>query len=475
MKIETRTIATSSLWMTGSFIFAKLSQLISQVFLAHLLSPTDFGVWGMVLIVTTLSALFKDAAIAGVLVQRGFDDRKLVDAVYSLGINISVGMFVIQVLLGFPLAQFFGEPLVFPLTAVVALVFLLGAGAGCHGAVLQREMKFAHLAVADAASGLARLVGTVSCAALGGGVWSFAVAEITMAAVDAVFKRYFSGYRFTYHLIPDRLVMSEVRGYIGSLIGINLAVYVNTSGDNLIIGRLLGSQSLGYYNLAYQLAMLPTFALSQINRINFSVLSQRDLPGQKVYLCRMLELYSLLYAPVYGVAYIIAPKIIPLVYGSQWTPSVGLFQIVLVFAYARGFMSILGTALNAVDKPHINAAINWALVPLSLPAYFVGVRLGGAAGCAVAVAVVMGVGATIWFWLAMCRALQWSVFVTSQPVLLPTFTCAIAVAGVLVMPLPVYLQSILMLSIYAIILTVFSGGRIPLMLIGVVKRLFESQ
>ncbi|MBA3921521.1 MAG: hypothetical protein H0X31_07410 [Nostocaceae cyanobacterium] len=56
---------------------------------------------------------------------------------------------------------------------------------------------------------------------------------------------------------------------------------------------------------------------------------------------------------------------------------------------------------------------------------------------------------------------------------LRTRTRAIAIAStsVLAIPLPIYLQSILMLLIYAIILTVFSGGRIPLMLIRVGKRL----
>jgi O-antigen/teichoic acid export membrane protein len=56
-------------------MLAKFSQLIAQIVLARLLSPKDFGVWAMVLIVTTLSALFRDASIAGVLVYRGLDDK----------------------------------------------------------------------------------------------------------------------------------------------------------------------------------------------------------------------------------------------------------------------------------------------------------------------------------------------------------------------------------------------------------------
>ncbi|MDY6902264.1 MAG: oligosaccharide flippase family protein, partial [Cyanobacteriota bacterium] len=94
--ISTKKIASSGLWLTASFGFAKVSQLVAQIFLARLLSPEDFGIWGMVLIVTTLSSLFKDTAIATVLVQRGLDDKKLVNAVYSLGVNISIVMFVVQ-------------------------------------------------------------------------------------------------------------------------------------------------------------------------------------------------------------------------------------------------------------------------------------------------------------------------------------------------------------------------------------------
>ncbi|MEM6402132.1 MAG: lipopolysaccharide biosynthesis protein [Cyanobacteria bacterium P01_D01_bin.116] len=472
--ISTKKIASSGLWVIASFAFAKISQLVAQIFLARLLSPEDFGVWGMVLIVTTLSGLFKDTAIATVLVQRGLDDKKLVNAVYSLGVNISIVMFVVQALAGFPLAKFFDEPLVFPLTLTVALIFIIGAGAGSHNAVLQRQMKFRELAITDSCAGFARFATAVVCAFFGAGVWSFAIAEIVTSIVDALFKRYFSRYHFEYHFKPDSKAIHEVRAYISSLIGINLAVYANTNADNLIIGRLIGATSLGYYNLAYQLAMLPTFALSQINRVNFSVLSQQDDKGRKIYLCRILEMYAVIYAAIYGIGFIIAPWIIPLVYGKQWIPTVRIFQIVMIFAYARGFMSILGTALNAIDKPNINALINWILVPLSIPAFFVGAKLGGVTGVAIAVAIVMGIGASIWFWLAVSRTAQWNIMELLKPVILPTLTVTIALLIVINLPLSAslktFIQPLILIAIYTIVLSVFSMGRIPRLFFNLVKR-----
>jgi len=467
-------IARSSLWLAASFMLAKFSQLIAQIVLARLLSPKDFGVWAMVLIVTTLSALFRDASIAGVLVYRGLDDKRLVDAVYSLGINISVGMFVLQVLGGFPLSQFFGVPILLPLTACVALVFLIGAGAGSHSAVLSRQMKFRELAICDTAASFARYGGALLCAALGGGVWSFAAGEIAMALVDSLLKRWLSKYHFTYHFIPDSSAVAEVRGYISGLIGINLAVYANLNGDNFVIGRLLGTQALGYYNLAYQLAMLPAIAISQINRVNFSALSQQNKESQRTYLSQALELYALISAPIYGVAFVAAPWVIPLVYGSKWVAAVGIFQIVLVFAYARGFMSILGTALNALNRPGINAAINWVLVPLSVPSYLLGAKLGGITGVAIAVALVMGVVATAWFWLVTCRAAGWKIGTLTEPIILPTVTISVTLVTVIAVPLPIYLQPYLqplaIIFIYGLALSVFSAGRIPKMLSSMVRQ-----
>ncbi|NER25271.1 MAG: oligosaccharide flippase family protein [Symploca sp. SIO1C2] len=462
--ISASKIAKSSLWLTSSFVLAKSSQLISQVFLARLLQPEDFGIWGMVLVVVTLSDLFKDKATAQVLVQRGLDNRKLVDAVYSLGVNISVGMFIAQALIAFPLSQFFERPILFPLTALTGLVFVIGAGAGAHGAVLQRRMKFRELAICDTAAGLARFGGGVICATLGGGVWSFAVAEISFSLVDAFSKKWLSGYRFTYHLIPDSSATKEVWGYISSLMGINLAVYVNTNGDNFLVGKLLGAASLGYYNLAYQLAMLPTFALSQINRVNLSVLSQKSNEESRIYVTQVLEIYGLLYAPLYGLGFLVASWIIPVIYGQAWTPTVVLFQIVLVFAYTRGFMSILGTALNALNKPNINAAINWVLVPISLPAFFIGAKFFGVVGVAITAALIMGVVATIWFWVAISRAANWSLATLVQPILLPTFSTTLGLLTVSFLPFPasfsLLLQPIIFILIYGVALFLLSGGRI---------------
>lgn len=477
MTASAASVAKHSVWLTSGFIIAKFSQLISQVILTHLLVPEDFGLWGMVVIMTSLSALFKDWAIAAVLIQRGLDDKKLVNAVYSLGVNVSIGLCLLQSLLGYPLALFFNEPTVFPLTVLTSLVFLIGAGTGSHTAVLQRRMQFDKIAITNAVSGLVRLTATVVCAVLGGGVWSFAAGEVAASISDSIQKRWYSRYPFDYQLFPDRKAVQEVSGFISSLVGINLAVYANTNSDNFLIGKLLGARHLGYYALAYQLAMIPTFAVTQLNRVSFSVLSQQNNDEKLSHMCGTIEAYSILYTPIYGAAFVIAPWLIPVLYGPSWSEAVILFQIVLFFAYARGFMSILGTVLNALNKPHINAAINWALVPLSVPAYFVGAKLGGTTGVAIAVALVMGAGATVWFWVMTCRAAGWSVTTLVKPVIAPAVATAIAVTASVTVPFPgslkLFISLPVMLLVYLLVVSVLTKGEVTRKTVKLVKSLLK--
>ncbi|MEC4813517.1 MAG: oligosaccharide flippase family protein [Scytonema sp. PMC 1069.18] len=462
---SSKKVVKSGVWMTVSFALSKVAQLLAQIILARLLSPHDFGIWAMVLILNNFSVLFKDAAIAQVLVQRGLDNKNLVNTVYSLGVNISIALFGLQVLASWPLSWFFREPILLPLTAFLAVVFPISAGAGSHSAVMQQQMKFKELAFCEVFASSIRFGAAIACAFLGWGVWSFGVGEVAMTIVDSLLKRHLSRYRFTYSLKLDPVAIKQVKRFIVGIVSVSIAVQINTITDNLIIGRLISSQALGYYNLGYQLAMMPAYALSQVNRVILSALSQRDNTDKEIFLRQTLELYAIFSAPIYGLAFVVAPWIIPLLYGSSWVQAVKIFQIILIFAYARGFMSILGTTLLALNKAITNSAINWVLVPVSICSYFFGANAKGVEGVAIAVTLVMGIGATIWFWLATCYAAKWNILSLLRPVLLPTF--AICVSLMLSFTLPIhqdinlYLQPIIVIFIYIIILSFFSLGRIP--------------
>lgn len=460
-EISVKKIAKSGLWMTISFVLVRLLQLLTQVILARLLSPQEFGVWGIILIVTTLSNLFKEHSIAAVLVQRGLDNEHRVNAVYSIGISLSILLGIIQTLLSYPLAIFFNTPQVMPLLATVSLGFILSAGTGIREAILQRQMKFGRIAQCEITMAIARLLGTIGCAMLGGGVWAFVAGELCMVTIGAIVARWLCPYPLNYSIIPDREALRDVQGYITSILSINLAVYFNTNADNFIVGKLLGTKELGLYSVAYQLAMLPTFALSQIHKVNSSVLSQSEPTVQKKYLGQLLEFYSIICAPIYGILFLMSSWLIPALYGPVWQPAIGVFQIILIAAYARGIMSILGTFLNAIDKPKINALINWILVPIAISAFYFGTLWGGITGVSIAALLIMGIVATAWFFILVCWTEKWEINVLMSPIIIPTVSASLSVLLVMNLTTSLVWTLVLFAVIYAINLSLLSVGRIP--------------
>jgi lipopolysaccharide exporter len=459
--ISAKKIVKSGIWMTISFILARLIQLIMQIILARLLSPQEFGIWGIVLIVTTLSALFKDHSIASVLVQRGLENEQRVNAVYSIGLNLSIVLAMLQTILSYPLASFFGIPQVSLLLMGVSLSFIISAGTGIREAILQRQMKFKNIALCEISMALARILGTVSYALLGGGIWAFLVGEICMAIVGAIVARMLCPYPLRYSMIPDWEAVREVQGYITSILGINLAVYFNTNADNFIVGKLLDTTQLGIYGIAYQLAMLPNFALSQIHKINASVLSQSTPDAQKNYVCQLLETYAIGCVPIYGILFLISSWLIPTLYGDAWRSAVIVFQITLFTSYTRGMMSILGTFLNAIDKPNINAVINWVVVPISIPAFYFAAAWGGITGVSIAGLLIMGIGATSWFLISVSWVTKWRINILLKPILIPTLTGLISLFLVQISMALMPWKVLLFLAAYGMGVSVLSAGRIP--------------
>ncbi|MDJ0593521.1 MAG: lipopolysaccharide biosynthesis protein [Pleurocapsa sp. MO_226.B13] len=447
-------VVKDSLWATFTYGFNRFSKLISQIVLARLLAPEDFGVWGMLMLVMNLAQIFNESSIASVLIQRGLDDKKLVNTVYSLGLDVSISLFVFQSLAAFPLSNFFNEPILIPLTIATASIFLIRAGAGSHGAVLTQRMKFRELTICRTSSSFVGVFVSCFLAFAGFNIWALALGEIAAMSVESILLHRLSQYKFNYQLLLDINDIKEVIGYISSLIGINFAVYVNTNSDNLIVGKILGTSQLGYYNLAYQLSMVPTYTLSRINEVNFTVLSKKNRNEQQKYVQKILKAYAKIAAPIFSLGFVVAPWLIPLIYGSKWSSTVPLFQIVLLFAYTRGLMSILGTTLNAINYPHINALINWVLIPLSIPTFFIGSWLGGVVGVATAVSIMMGIGATIWFWLATCKVSKWKPYALAQPIILPTASCIFLLLSIHFFPISETIKQI----IAPFYIIVFYGG-----------------
>ncbi|MGP7960304.1 lipopolysaccharide biosynthesis protein [Sanguibacter sp. A247] len=230
-------------------------QMLSVVVLARLLTPADYGVIAMVLVVVGVGEVVRDLGLSTAAVRT----KDLTDAQRSnlFWANTLIGTtLTVALLAGAPLVgMLFGRDDVVPIARYVAVVFLLNGLTAQLRADLQRRLRFGALAAIDVGSQLLGATVAVVFAVAGAGVAALAAQQVVQSATVMI------ACALLCRWIPSRprrgVPMAELWRFGGHLAASQIAVYIGNNVDALVIGTRLGPTALGLYDRAYRLVMTP--------------------------------------------------------------------------------------------------------------------------------------------------------------------------------------------------------------------------
>ena len=397
----TRLAVAGARWTTVSAIVGVIAHLLQLTVLAHLLTPRDFGLVGIVMLVIGFAQAFTDLGISAALIHRQDATPDQLSSLYWL--NVLAGIVVLAVVLALaPLVgDAFGDAALVPVLRAVSLVFVVVPLGKQFEMLLQRDLRFATLARQEVTAAVVSTAAVIGIALSGGGVWAL-VAGTIAGAVTRTTQLVAWGVRF--HKPALRFRRADLDGYVSFglyQIGERCISYVGSRLDQLLIGGMLGASALGYYNFAYNLAMQPVTRVNPIlTRVAFPTLSkvQHDRARlQRGYL-KVLRLLTLTNAPLLVGFAVVAPRLIPLVFGDQWIPSVILVQLLSFVALLRAVANPVGSLLLARGRADLGFRWNVLVLAVFVPTVLIGGRIGGAAGIAgalLAMQVLLTVG-TYW-------------------------------------------------------------------------------
>lgn len=447
----------SGFWTTYGAIATRVLALLSNLLLARLLNPSAFGVIAVAYIFWGFVNLFTQDSAGSYLVYKGLEDKRYVNTSYtiSLGIGLVLGLGLVAVS---PLAaKFFAVPSLVGILLVFAFNLVLSCANSVYRGVLTRRMQYRELANSDLIASMVRVFSTAGCAFLGLSYWSFVIGDTAFWLTSCTLLRHHAKQDFRLEIYPE--ARKEVLSYCLGSTGSSLGYYVNANCDNFAIGRMLGSTSLGFYNFAYQLTMALTTILGQaIGQIGMSAFAQLpDDKQQEKALLTVVEQIAFLTAPLYALFFlIIDQQVISLVFGAKWLPACTVIPWLLIFAYFRLINGQIGSMLSAKGRPGVNARVNLYIAPLAVLGFVFGAWQGGIVGVSIAVAVVLGILWTVYWWWVGCRELGWPLI----QFLIPPFKAAlIALLGILIAlvvstyvstPVSTILKPLLFIGIYLV-------------------------
>nr|WP_052324679.1 oligosaccharide flippase family protein [Hassalia byssoidea] len=441
-------------WATYGAFATRFLALANNLLLARLLLPSEFGVIGVAYIFWSFVNLFAQDTAASFIVYKGIKDKRYLNTTYTISLGIGLILAVGLIATSPLIAKFFGIPDLIWLLTGFAFNLVLSFYQSVYVGVLRSQMRFQSLTNLTLVASMARVFSTVVSALLGLSYWSFLIGDMISWVIASILAR--REVKYNFQLQIDKEVCSEVLSYSLGGTGYSLGYYVNANSDNFVVGKLLGTTSLGYYNLAYQLTMALPVILSQVvNQIGMSAFTQMtDDKQQENALKNVIEQIAVFITPIYALFFLIIDKqAISLIFGEKWTPVAALIPWLLVFAYFRVVNSAISSMLQAKGRPGVNAKVNLIIAPIAVIGFVIGSIQGKIIGVSISVAIILGIGWTFYWWSVGCKALKWSMIKILQPSFLPIFFTVILM--ICFSYLPIIIKPIIFAIAYLIVMRRF--------------------
>ena len=374
---------TNLVWAAAANWGAQLLAVTVFTVLARLLDKPVFGLVALANLYIGFVQIFVGQGVGVAIIQRRNLESSHLDTAFWINVGMSVVLAGATVALRHPAAVLLGSDEVSPVLGVLALSLPLWAMTVVPSALLERELKFKLLAARSlAASSIGGVVG-VTAAFLGLGVWSLVLQQLVGGAVTIVML--WSTVRWRPGLRASRNAFADLAPFSGSVMGNNVLWFVSQRVDQAVIGRGLGVGALGTYSLSMRILSLGLDAMSApVQRVAMPLFS--GIQDESARLMRaFLQSTSLICSvalPAFLGLLLVAPTLIPLVFGSKWEAAIVPTQILCVAGCVRAVQTFVHPTMMALGRAGLYMAS------------FVVSAVASAAGCLLAAS--HGVSAVAW-------------------------------------------------------------------------------
>lgn len=348
--IKKRTIF-GMMWTAAEKFGSMAMSFISNLVLARLLLPEDFGVIGMLHIFIAISGAFMIGGFGDAIIQKKDTTHTDYSTVFIWNMVLSVFFYVIIFFASPAIARFYKMPSLCEVMRVYGLVLILVALSVVQNAILRKELKFKILSIRNLVASFCGLVVGIVMAYLGFGAWSLVASALVNQLMNVILIWRLSSWRPS--LVFDKKSFKELFGFGGMLMLTSLVdkTYGNLQG--LLIGKWYSADELGYYTQARKLESVPTNTLSHIvTNVSFPVFAKLKEDKRKLLygLRKNIKAITYLNFPLCILLMVIAKPLIEFLYGSKWDLSVTYFQLLCLSGMLYTMNALNGNIVKALGK-----------------------------------------------------------------------------------------------------------------------------
>lgn len=341
----------------------------------------DYGLIGMVAVLTNFAQMFVNAGLSAATVQRDEVTRPQVTNLFWAATGLGLLVASVVAALAPAVSWFYGEPRLTAITIALAGSFAIAGLSIQHDALLRRGMQFRAISLITIASQVVAQIVGIGWAWQWYGTphdyWALVLIPVTTAATRCVLTWIACPWRPG---LPARNAGTrEMIVFGANLTGFNFVNYFARNADNMLIGWWWEEGPLGFYERAYKLFLFPLQSINQpVSGVMTPALSRlNDNREQQVssYL-KVLRLLLYCTAPFIAAAAVTAEWWVEWILTPTFAPSAPIFRRLAIVGLVQPLANSAGWLFIAQGKSQEMFQQAMIVTPVTLLAFAIGLPWG---------------------------------------------------------------------------------------------------
>jgi len=341
-------------WAGAGFVLDKIVAAIQLMVVARLLTPADFGVMAASATIVLAFMTISELGLESALIAKAEVDRE--DLAVAWTIAIARGAVMAACL--WAAAEMIGQAMQMPqlasLLRVHAWLLVLQGLQSPAMAMVLKNLDLRRRVTLDLVRRVMEAGAIITLALWFRNVWALLLGQMIGMCVGSLLSFLVAPFR------PRLSLYLPAYNYFmhyGEQVNVTtLCIFGVMSGGELVIGRVLGQEALGFYQIALAIPLLlgvrATVLIHQISLPTYALLQRDRLGVARVFELQM-GMVGLIFIPLaVGVA-VLAPVIVPLAFGSQWLAIIDPLRILCVYAVCAGYSSVMTALHYGANRPDL--------------------------------------------------------------------------------------------------------------------------
>jgi lipopolysaccharide exporter len=333
--LGSKVLTGSILQFSSRFLFRGL-KFVRTIVVAKLLFPEDVGLFAVATLCLGFVDTFIQPGFQSALVQRSEITKEHLNGVWTLNVVRGVVLGLAFFLLAPFIADFFDEPRLVLVIQVLSLIKVFDGFSNIGTVLFQRDLEFGKKFLYELSYNLAEIITVCVAVIFIPNVWALVFGTLAYYLAVLMLSYVFHSYRprLTFDFTAVRELFQFGKWlWLGSLL-----TFFVSSGDYFFVGKFIGAEELGYYQLAFSLALLPAYEIARsLSGVFFPLFSRLKESRDRLIdvFSRISRVMLLVIFPTSIGLYVLADPIVRLLYGERWLPIIPLLGPLIVYGVVK--------------------------------------------------------------------------------------------------------------------------------------------